>query len=122
MANRVVDSSDNELELAERVLMSVLQDLQGVQLHIYEIENNRIAFEEAIDDSIATLKQENWQTVLKVKEDEEHIVVMQSGDEGRVSGYSVLVSTPDNAVFMNLMGQLNPESITLIAESLAVSR
>jgi hypothetical protein len=28
-----------------------------------------------------------------------------------------LLSTPENAFFMNLVGQLNPQSIALIAES-----
>jgi hypothetical protein len=122
MIKRVVDGSHKKLELPERVLLGVLQDLEGVQIRVYEVENNRQVFEQAIDASIVSLKRENWQIVLKVREDEQHIVVMQAGDEGMISGYSVLVSTPENAVFMNLVGQLDPASIALIAESLAVSR
>ena len=116
MVNRVVDASDNELEISERLLLAVLQDLQGVQLHVYEVENNRQVFDQAIDDSLVSLKQQDWQTLLSVREDEKRIVVMQAGDEGLISGLSVLASTPENAVFINLMGQLNPESIAAIAE------
>ena len=116
MINRAVNASDQELELPERILMNVLQDLQGVQLRIYEVENNRQVFEQAINDSIVSLKQQDWQTLLSVREDDKHIVVMQAEDKGLISGLSVLVSTPENAVFMNLVGQLNPESIALIAE------
>ena len=117
MVNRIIDASDEELELSERLLLSVLQDLQGVQLRVYEVENNRQVFEQAIDDSIATLRQDDWQTLLKVREDDKRVVVMQSGDEGLISGLSVLASTPENAVFINLVGQLDPESIALIADS-----
>jgi hypothetical protein len=115
--NRVLDASNQELELSERILIGVLDDLQGVRLRIYEVENNSQVFEQAIDDSIASLKQKNWQMVLSVQEDDKHIVVMQAEDEGLISGLSVLLSTPENAFFMNLVGQLNPQSIALIAES-----
>lgn len=115
--NRVLDASNQELELSERILIGVLDDLQGVRLRIYEVENNSQVFEQAIDDSIASLKQKNWQTLLSVQEDDKHIVVMQAEDEGLISGLSVLLSTPENAFFMNLVGQLNPQSIALIAES-----
>jgi hypothetical protein len=115
MINRFADPSDQTLELPERILLSVLQDLQGVQLRIYEVDNNRQVFDQAIDDSIVSLSQANWQTLLKVREDNKRIVVMQSADKGLISGLSVLVSTPENAVFMNLVGQIDPDSIATIA-------
>ncbi|MFT5655625.1 MAG: hypothetical protein ACI9XU_001346 [Arenicella sp.] len=114
--NRTVDGSEQDLELPERILMNVLHDLQGVQLRIYEVENNSQVFEQAINASIVSLKQKGWQTLLSVREDDKHIVVMQAEEEGLISGLAVLVNTPENAVFMNLVGQISPESIALIAE------
>jgi hypothetical protein len=38
-----------------------------------------------------------------------------------ISGLAVLVNTPENAVFMNLVGQISPESIALIAEGFGPS-
>ena len=118
MIERVLNASDDELKLSEQLLLSVLQDLHGVQLRIYAVENNRPVFEQAIDDSITSLRQKDWQTVLKVQEDNKRIVVMQFADEGLISGLSVLATTPENAVFINLVGQIDPESIAAIAESL----
>ena len=117
IVKRIVNGSDDELELTERLLLSVIQDLQGVQLRIYEIENNRPVFEQAINDSVTTLEQAQWQTILKVREDNKRVIVMQSENAGIISGLSVLASTPENAVFINLVGQLNPDSIALIADS-----
>ena len=118
MIERAVSSSNDNLELDEKILLSLLQDLQGVQLRIYEVENNRKIFERAIDESLVTLKQDGWQTLITVREDEKRIIVMQSTDAELITGFSILVSTPENAVFVNLIGQLNPESIALLAESL----
>ena len=118
LINSAINASGNELELSEKLLLSLMQDLQGVQLRIYEVDNNRLVFEQAIDASMKTLKQDNWQTLMTVREESNRVVVMQSGEEGIISGLSVLVSTPENAVFINLMGQINPESIALIADSI----
>ena len=115
MINRIVH--DHELELSEQLLLSMLQDLQGVQLRVYEVENNRQVFDQAIDESVATLKQKDWQTILRVREDGEHVVIMKSGNDDSISGVSVLASTPENAVFINLMGHIDPESIAIIATS-----
>lgn len=115
--NRAVDAADQELELSERILLNVLQDLQAVQLRIYEVENNRQVFENAIDASVVSLKRDDWQTLFSVREHDKHVVVMQSVHGDLISGLSVLISTPGNAVFMNLVGQLKPESMTIIAES-----
>ena len=116
--NRAVRASNKDLELSERLAMSILEDLQGVQLRVYEVEDNRPVFEQAIDESVALMQQEDWQTLLKVREDNKRIVVMHSLEGELISGLSVLVSTPENAIFMNLVGQIDPESVAMIALSL----
>ena len=86
MANRIFDESDEEMDLSKRVILSVLQDLEGVQLRVYEVENNRPVFDQAIDETMVSLKQEDWQILLRVREDKERIVVMQSEDDGLIYG------------------------------------
>jgi hypothetical protein len=118
IVRRIVNASDETLELPERVMLGVLQDVQGVQLRVYEIDNDRHVFKQAIDESIVSLRQDDWQTVLVVNEDDQRIVMMQSEAGGVISGISVLASTPDNAVFINLVGQLDPVNIARYADSL----
>jgi len=118
---RLVRASGHDLELSERLIVSVLQDLQGVQIRLYEVEKNRSVFDQAIDDSVITLKKANWQTLLSARDGDKRIVVMQAGDNELISGMSILVSTPENAAFVNLVGELTPESIEIIAKSLAAS-
>ena len=103
--------SDRDLEMSERVLNGVLQDLRGVQLRVYDVNNNRPLFDQAISESLASLKGQGWQTLVKVREDDEHVVVMQSTQYEKVIGLSILASTPDKAVFLNLIGPFDPERI-----------
>lgn len=112
---RVVDDAEY-LELSQRVLLGVLEDLQGVQLRVYEVQGNRPVFDQAINESVARLTQQGWETLIKVQEDNERVVMMQSLDQEQIAGLSLLVSTPENAVFTNLMGPFSPEALAAIAE------
>lgn len=110
--------TDHELDLSEQVILSILVDLQGLQLRLYEVKDNRPVFDKVIDKAIVSLKQGGWKTSVSLREDDKRIVVMHFGDEDLISGLSVLGSTPEDAFFINLVGRLTPESIAKIVESL----
>ena len=105
------ENSEHVHEMPKRLLKTVMQDLQGVQLRIYDVGNNRQAFDNAIAESVAALKQKNWQTLMTVRESDEQVVVLQYGDDERIAGLSIMVSTPENAVFVNLIGPFDPTEI-----------
>ena len=115
---RFANATDNKSEVPIQLLLSVLNDIQGLQLRIYEVENNQAIFERAIDDSVARLNADEWQTLVKVREEDQRVVIMQSGTEELITGLAILVSTPEEAVFINLVGPLKPESIAMIAENI----
>jgi len=112
---QIADDSDLEHEMPKRVFKSVLQDLQGVQLRIYEVGDNQPIFDAAIAESATALKQKNWQSVVAIREDQERIVVMQYVDNEKVTGLSIMASTPDTALFINLIG---PFDLDVIAGSM----
>jgi hypothetical protein len=118
----LINNSDRELDLSEQLLLTVILDLQGLQLRLYEVEDNRPVFDKAIDEAIVTLKQGDWQTLLSLREDDKRIVIMHVGGETPVSGVSVLSSTPENAFFINLVGHLSPESVAIIVENFNAGR
>ena len=117
LVQQIVEHSDTDLDVAEKVLLGTIHDVQGLQLRIYNVDGDREVYDQAIKDSTERLKQQLWQTVVGVREDDQRIVVMQYEEEGIISGLTVLVSTPDNAVFVNLLGEFDPEEIARYAES-----
>ena len=111
LVEQIAEGSNHEHEMSERVLRSVLQELQGVQLRIYEVHDNQQVFDDFITESVTALKQESWQTLVRARDGNERIVAMQYGDETQIEGLSIMASTPDTALFLNLIGPFNPESI-----------
>jgi len=109
--DKIVEYSDHEIDAEARVVKDVLADLNGVQLRVYEVADNREAFDVAIAESVAALQAQNWQTLAKVYEDDERVVVMHNGNNTEIDGVSVMVSTPENAVFINLIGPFDGQAI-----------
>ena len=118
LMEQVIDGSDHNMDVPEQVLRNVVNELNGIQLAVYEVDRNRETFEQAINSSVMKLKSEGWQTLIKVRERNEHVVIMQAGDETMIEGLSLLVSNPDNAVFINLIGPFDPKTISKIATQL----
>ena len=111
LLKQATESSDHGNKMPKRLLETVLQDLQGVQLRVYDVASNRQAFDKAIADSVAALKQQSWQTLMTVRDGDEQIAVLQYGDNDKIEGLSIMVSTPENAVFLNLIGPFDPSEI-----------
>lgn len=111
VAEKIVANSGHKLDTQARIFTDVLNELNGVQLRVYEVDDNRQAFDSAIAESVAALKAQDWQTVVKVYEDNERVVVMHNGNNTQINGVSVMVSTPENAVFINLIGPFDAQAI-----------
>jgi hypothetical protein len=118
LVEKITESSDHEHEIPQRLLKSVMQEVQGVQLRIYDVGNNRQAFDSAIAESVEGLKKKGWQTLMTVREGDERIVVLQYGNDEEIEGLSIMVSIPDNAVFLNLIGPFDPQAIVATANQM----
>lgn len=108
---QVVENSEHMEQVPERVLIGALQELQGVQIRVYDARDKRHVFDSAIADTVASLKEKNWQTLVTVRDDEEQIVVLQYGDKKQIAGLSIMASTPDKALFLNVIGPFDVERI-----------
>lgn len=115
---KVVDNSDHVHDIPKRLFKNVMQELQGVQLRVYDVGNNRQAFDSAIVETVASLKEKNWQTLMTVREGDERIIVLQYGNDESIEGLSVMVSSSDKAMFVNLIGPFDPKAIAETANQL----
>ena len=59
------------------------------------------------------LESEGWDTVVHVRDDEEYVNVHVRVDRGHIAGLVVMVVSPDEdeTVFVNIVGEINPEQI-----------
>lgn len=119
LISQAVESSDEAGEEANKLTRAVLQAVKGVRIRMYDVDNNGELFDTAIDESVATLKQAGWQTLVKVNEADERVVIMQTGEDELILGLSVLVANPEEAVFVNIVGELQTDDVVMLADSTA---
>lgn len=115
IAEKIAATSGHEFDVSEQAFADVLGELNGIQVRVYEVHNNRQAFDTAIAKSVAGLKEKNWQTLATVREDEERVVVMHTGTDTHIDGVSVMVSNSENAVFVNLIGPFDSRTVLAAA-------
>ena len=110
LLDKIVKNVDHGGQVPEHMLRNVMNEIQAVQLRVYEVENSQSVFDDAISESIHSLKKKNWQTLASVREDDVKIEVMQYTNGEQLVGLSFMASTPENAMFLNLIGPFNPET------------
>ncbi len=115
LLDKIVDKADYANHVPERMLKNAINEIQAVQLRVYEVANSRRVFEDAISESIKSLKKKNWQTLASVREDDVKIEVMQYTNGEQLVGLSFMASTPENAMFLNLIGPFSPQAIAQTA-------
>ena len=111
LLEKIADESNHSVELPEQVLKTAFQELQGVQLRVYEVGANRRDFDAAIAESVVALKAKSWQTLARVREDDVKVEVLQYTAAGKIAGLSIMASTRDKALFLNLIGNFDVDAI-----------
>ena len=87
---------------------ALLDDVDGVRVSIYKVEENSELFKDNFGETQANLRADGWQHIVRVNDDE------SSGDV--IDGLVVLSLSDDEAVFVNVIGNIHPDSFEPIMD------
>jgi len=107
----VVDEEDDPETAA------MLRELKGVRIRIYEIEGDRHRVFDRITESGRQLEKNGWDRLVTVNDEDENVLVMVKGSATEISGMAVLTADHDEAVFVNMIGNIRPEFFNDILDS-----
>ncbi len=97
---------------------ALLDDVDGVRISIYKIKENSEEFKENIVEAQANLHDDGWQRVVRVNDessaDYSLMYIKSNGDI--IDGLVVLSLSDDEAVFVNIIGNIHPDSFDPIME------
>lgn len=95
---------DNDPETA-----ALLRSLDGVRIRIYEIDRNPMRVAGRIERMSLKLRGQDWQPVALVQEGDTqtHMLVKMAGE--RIAGLTVIAFDGQEAVVVNVMGELKPD-------------
>lgn len=105
-------------------LADTLSKLMAIRVNVFEIPDDRVDSITARAAEISrTLEQDAWQPAVKVRKGQGSVnMYMKVDDGGLVQGMVVMMVEPgDDAVFLNIVGEIDPEQLGRVANKFGVS-
>ncbi len=93
----------------------IMRNLENVRVRVFNTERGNRELEESFADLSNTLARDGWDTLVKVRDGDDHVDVMVMGSEDMLEGITVLVMSPGNeAVMINITGEINPRDVATL--------
>jgi hypothetical protein len=108
-------SSEESPETSE-----MISKLKGIRVQIYSLDENIDAARNQFSQVKGDLKSSGWEPIVQVNEDDEQVLVYMKTVEGNMEGMTVMVVDDEEAVFVNVIGQLNPAELGKVMDSFDV--
>ena len=109
-------SAQEDPEAAE-----LFQRLHGVRVSVFEkpsVTEDAVAYVKNIS---SNLNQQGWESVVTVNSDDEQVRVFMKFNEENVEGITVMALEEDEAVFVNVIGDLKPDELGKVMDNFDIN-
>ena len=100
---------------------AVLRNLEGVRVHVYDTKGLMAPAQEQIAAVRAVLQKLDWQPVVQVKESGEEVQIFMKANNGGMQGLTVMSVNEEEAVFVNIIGDIDPSQLESVMSHLDVN-
>lgn len=109
--------------VAEPEAAAALDGVEGVRVRVYDIVDDAGPVLDFIDTVSERLEDEGWQRMVYIQDQDARVRVYVTFNESRIAGMTVMVAEEggDEAVFINLLGEIDPAKIGQAAAALGVN-
>ena len=98
----------------------LISKLKGIRVQIYAMDEDASAAKNQFGKTKSSLKSSGWEPIVQINEDDEQVLVYMKMEGGNMEGMTVMVVDDEEAVFVNIIGQLNPAELGKVMESFEV--
>lgn len=108
LLNLVMEASRHE----DQDLARMLGKLKGVYVRGYQIDPSKVENIASRTGTLArNLSSRGWETVARVRDDDERVDVFMLTNQNRIAGLVVMVVDPEETIFVNIVGEIDPADI-----------
>ena len=108
-------SSEGNPETAD-----LISKLKGVRVQIFDIEETTDASKAQFSEVRGKLNSSGWEPIVQVNDEEEQVLIFMKMNGQNMEGMTVMVVDNEEAVFINVIGQLNPTELGKVMDVLDV--
>ncbi len=98
----------------------LISKLKGIRVQMYAIDENADAAKTQFSKVKGNLKSSGWEPIVQINEEDEQVLIYMKMAGGNIEGLTVMVVDEEEAVFVNIIGQLNPAELGKVMKSLDV--
>ena len=99
----------------------LISKLKGIRVQIYSLDEGTDAAKDQFSKTKSSLRSSGWEPIVQVNEDDEQVLVYMKMIEGHMEGMTVMVVDDEEAVFVNVIGQLNPAELAKVMDRFDVN-
>ena len=100
---------------------AILKDLKGVRINVYSTEGKTGPALEQLSKVKGMLMDQDWEPVAQVKEPGEEVQIFMKLDGEVVQGLVVMAVDGDEAVFINIIGMIDPTQLEQVMNQFDVA-
>lgn len=113
---KLVGSMKHDDPIAEETL----KNLDSVRVHVYDTEGDTTAAAtrmENVSDKLANLE---WEQIVRVREPDDRVNIYVKHSDDRIHGLMIMAVNDEEAVFVNVLGDIDPAHINQVVSSIDV--
>jgi len=105
---------------------NMLSSLESIKVRVYNLSGELEKANSTVDKVSSDLKADNWETLVTVNDNEENqkVRIFSKSTDEVIDGVVVMVVSPEKdageAVFINIVGHIDPNNIAKVTESLDI--
>ncbi len=99
---------------------AIMRELDGIRVNVYNTGGNLKPALEQMNEAKSALEANAWQPIVQVKEEGENVQMFARIEDDKMQGMAVMVVNAEEAVFLNLLGTIDPEQVSRVMEHLPV--
>ena len=108
-------SAEDDPETAE-----LFKKLNGVRVNVFETKSMAAGAVDLVKDISGKLSSTGWESVVTVNSDDEQVRVFMKINDQNVDGITVMAIEEDEAVFINVIGNINPAELERVMDNFDV--
>ena len=113
----------SKLNVSDPDTNELISKLEGVRVYVYDIAGNDGPALDLIAEVSKDIQAKNWLPIVSVNEEDEKVRIFTKITDDVMDGLVVMVVENDHegeAVFINIVGEIDPEQISKVTDSLNI--
>ena len=98
----------------------MIKGLEGIRINVYPTQGNLEPALAQLEKVKSVLQADDWEPIVQVKESGEEVQIFMKTHNDVMQGLAVMAVNAEEAVFLNILGEIDPAKVGAVMSQLNV--